>query len=92
MSRQFSFMLHWALVALRRQKVEAGRSPSLRAAYKEGLRNWKRLYLHKQVEALRQARTAAALSEFIKVALAAPDQFVRLGVGVLLRPLARGRL
>ena len=71
MSRKTSFMLHWALLALRRQRGESERSDKLRAAYRAGLRNWKRIYLRRQLAAARRERTGAAVGDFLKVALAA---------------------
>ena len=61
MSRKNSLMLHWALLVLRRQRGDAERSDKLRSAYKAGLRNWKRMYLRRQLAAARRERTVAAI-------------------------------
>jgi glycosyltransferase involved in cell wall biosynthesis len=91
MSRKTSFMLHWALLALRRQRGESERSDKLRAAYRAGLRNWKRIYLRRQLAAVRRERTGAAVGDFLKVALAAPAELVGLAVGLTTRRFYRRR-
>ena len=91
MSRKTSFMLHWALLALRRQRREAERSEKLRAAYRAGLRAWKRMYLRRQLVAVRRERTGAAVGDLLKVALAAPAELVGLAVGLTTRRFSRRR-
>jgi hypothetical protein len=91
MSRKNSFMLHWALLALRRQRGDAERSDKLRSAYKAGLRNWKRMYLRRQLAAARRERTVAAIGDFLKVARAAPVELLGLAVGLTTRRFARRR-
>ena len=80
------------MAALRRQWSEAQRTELHRAAYKAGLRNWKRIYVRRQLAATRQSRSGAAIGDLLKVALAAPDQLLSLAVGALARGQARKRL
>ena len=55
------------------------------------LRNWKRIYLRRQLAAVRRERTGAAVGDFLKVALAAPAELVGLAVGLTTRRFYRRR-
>ncbi len=81
MSRDLPFMLHWALSVLDKQRPAIVGRPEYLAAYRDGVRGWRRFYAEQQLRRAWHERRPASIRDLARMAWRAPATVLGLAAG-----------
>lgn len=89
MSRDLPFMLDWALAVLDKQRPAIVGQPNYLAAYRDGVRTWRRFYARQQLHRSWRETRPAAIRDLARMTWRTPTTMLGLAAGAAVRLLRR---
>lgn len=91
MSRDLPFMLDWALAVLDKQRPAIAGRPEYLAAYRDGVRAWRRHYADQQLRRAWRERRPATIRDLARIAWRAPGAVLSVAAGAAARRIVPSR-